>query len=355
MNKAKYDSLPADLKKVVDANSGAGPVGRDRPRVHRGGRHRQEDHCTGHDQRHSEGRTRELGEDRTTAGRCVDRRCVGQGRERKAALRRRQGADQQALAGPLAQFARKRGVHIVARIVGAIATSHTPTIGFAYDAKKQEDPVWKPIFDGFKPMQQWLAEKKPDVLLYIFNDHITSFFLDHYSHFALGSGRGVRAGRRGRWAAQAAADQGAPEAGRSTSASGWWPRSSTCRIFQGKDLDHGCFSPLSLLLPHEPDMALRDRAAAVSACSIRRCPAAALLQVGPGAAQGHRELSRGHQGGDRRHRRPVAPGARRALRIQQHALGHGVPRAAGEGSRRPDQGHASPSTRSWAAWKARKS
>ena len=37
-------------------------------------------------------------------------------------------------------------------------------------------------------MQQWLADKKPDVLLYIFNDHITSFFLDHYSHFALGVG-----------------------------------------------------------------------------------------------------------------------------------------------------------------------
>ena len=30
--------------------------------------------------------------------------------------------------------------------------------------------------------------KKPDVLLMIFNDHVTSFFFDHYSHFALGIG-----------------------------------------------------------------------------------------------------------------------------------------------------------------------
>ncbi len=76
----------------------------------------------------------------------------------------------------------------MATIIGGIATSHTPTIGFALDANKQLDPVWKPIFDGYKPVQQWLADKKPDVLLYIFNDHITSFFLDHYSHFALGVG-----------------------------------------------------------------------------------------------------------------------------------------------------------------------
>ena len=80
----------------------------------------------------------------------------------------------------------------MARIIGGIATSHTPTIGFALDAKKHEDPVWKPIFEGYQPVQDWLAKNKPDVLLYIFNDHITSFFLDHYSHFALGVGEEYR-------------------------------------------------------------------------------------------------------------------------------------------------------------------
>ena len=41
----------------------------------------------------------------------------------------------------------------MARIVGAIATSHTPTIGFAYDGKKQQDPVWKPDFRGLRADQ----------------------------------------------------------------------------------------------------------------------------------------------------------------------------------------------------------
>jgi gallate dioxygenase len=46
--------------------------------------------------------------------------------------------------------------------------------------------VWKPIFEAFKPVRHWLADNKPDVLLTIFNDHVTSFFFDHYSHFVLG-------------------------------------------------------------------------------------------------------------------------------------------------------------------------
>ena len=32
----------------------------------------------------------------------------------------------------------------MARIIGGIGTSHTPTIGFALDAGKQDDPVWAP-------------------------------------------------------------------------------------------------------------------------------------------------------------------------------------------------------------------
>ena len=76
----------------------------------------------------------------------------------------------------------------MARIIGMIATSHTPTIGFAFDGKKGEDPVWKPIFQAYEPIRDWIAEKQPDVLLVVYNDHITSFFFEHYSAFCLGIG-----------------------------------------------------------------------------------------------------------------------------------------------------------------------
>jgi gallate dioxygenase len=46
----------------------------------------------------------------------------------------------------------------MAQIVGGIATSHTPTIGFALDANKQNDPVWAPIFAGYEPVRSpWLS------------------------------------------------------------------------------------------------------------------------------------------------------------------------------------------------------
>ena len=34
----------------------------------------------------------------------------------------------------------------MAGIIGGVAASHTPTIGFAYDQHKQDDPSWAPIF-----------------------------------------------------------------------------------------------------------------------------------------------------------------------------------------------------------------
>ena len=76
----------------------------------------------------------------------------------------------------------------MARIVGGVAASHTPTIGFAYDQNKQDDPSWSPIFAAFKPVEDWFKEKRPDAIVYIFNDHVTSFFFDHYSAFTLGIG-----------------------------------------------------------------------------------------------------------------------------------------------------------------------
>ena len=138
----------------------------------------------------------------------------------------------------------------MATIVGGIATSHTPTIGFAVDTHKQNDPVWKPIFEGFKPLQAWLREKNPDVLFYIFNDHVTSFFFDHYSHFALGVGESYAPADEGGGARDLPPIKGHPALAQHI-AKGLVADEFDLSYFQHKDLDHGCFSPLSALLPHE--------------------------------------------------------------------------------------------------------
>jgi len=74
----------------------------------------------------------------------------------------------------------------MARILAGVGTSHVPAIGAALDTGKSGEPYWKPIFDGYQPSRQWLAEIKPDVVILVYNDHGTAFALDVVPTFALG-------------------------------------------------------------------------------------------------------------------------------------------------------------------------
>lgn len=138
----------------------------------------------------------------------------------------------------------------MARIIGGIAASHTPTIGFAHDAGKQNDPVWKPIFEGFKPVQEWIEAQRPDVLVMVYNDHVTSFFFDHYSAFTLGVGERYEVADEGGGPRELPGVNGhsalARHIGHSLVADEF-----DMSFFQDKPLDHGCFSPLSLLCAHD--------------------------------------------------------------------------------------------------------
>lgn len=138
----------------------------------------------------------------------------------------------------------------MANIVGAIATSHTPTIGFALDANKQHDAVWAPIFKAYEPVQQWLREKQPDVLLVVYNDHVTSFFFDHYSAFALGVGSEYQVADEGGGARKLPPVGGQAALARHIGSS-LMADEFDMAFFQNKPLDHGCFSPLSMLWPHQ--------------------------------------------------------------------------------------------------------
>lgn len=140
----------------------------------------------------------------------------------------------------------------MARIIGGIATSHSPTIGFALDKRKQDDPSWSPIFQAYEPVREWLASRKPDVLFFIYNDHVTSFFFDHYSHFALGIGESYAVADEGGGPRALPAVRGhadlAHHIGAALAADEF-----DMSFFQNRPLDHGCFSPLSMLWPHEPE------------------------------------------------------------------------------------------------------
>jgi protocatechuate 4,5-dioxygenase beta chain len=72
------------------------------------------------------------------------------------------------------------------RIIAGIGTSHVPSIGGAYDRGKTATPAWKPLFDAYVPVRQWLQEIKPDVAIMVYNDHGADFFFDKYPTFAVG-------------------------------------------------------------------------------------------------------------------------------------------------------------------------
>jgi protocatechuate 4,5-dioxygenase beta chain len=75
----------------------------------------------------------------------------------------------------------------MARIIGGITTSHIPAIGNAIARRQQDTPYWKPFFDGYGAVQDWLSVAKPDVAIVVYNDHGLNFFLDQMPTFAVGA------------------------------------------------------------------------------------------------------------------------------------------------------------------------
>lgn len=74
----------------------------------------------------------------------------------------------------------------MSKIVAGIGTSHVPSIGGAYDRGAQDEPDWKPLFDAYVPVKEWLKELKPDIAIIVYNDHGADFFFDKYPTFAVG-------------------------------------------------------------------------------------------------------------------------------------------------------------------------
>jgi gallate dioxygenase len=90
------------------------------------------------------------------------------------------------------------------------------------------------------------------VLLIIYNDHGTSFFFDHYSMFTLGIGESFAVADEGGGARPLPALKGHSQLAQHVGTA-LVAEEFDLSFFQDRPLDHGCFSPLSLLWPHEPD------------------------------------------------------------------------------------------------------
>ena len=75
----------------------------------------------------------------------------------------------------------------MAHLVAGLASSHIHAIGGAIHNGRQQEPYWKPFFDGFTPIHAWLDRVRPDVVVLFYNDHGLNFFLDKMPTFAVGA------------------------------------------------------------------------------------------------------------------------------------------------------------------------
>lgn len=134
----------------------------------------------------------------------------------------------------------------MAKIIGGIGVSHTPTIGFAVDKELREQAAWRPVFETFDQISDWLKRKNPEVLFFIYNDHITSFFFDHYSPFVLGVDDQYETADEGGGPREYPPVRGHKELARHIGHS-LFADEFDLSFFQKKPIDHGLFSPLSMM------------------------------------------------------------------------------------------------------------
>ncbi len=74
----------------------------------------------------------------------------------------------------------------MADVLYGVASSHVPAIGAAIDHGKEEQPYWRPLFEGYEGARKWMADTRPDVIILAYNDHASAFDLDLIPTFAIG-------------------------------------------------------------------------------------------------------------------------------------------------------------------------
>ncbi|MEB3369013.1 class III extradiol dioxygenase subunit beta [Saccharopolyspora mangrovi] len=140
----------------------------------------------------------------------------------------------------------------MAEVIWGLATSHVPSIGAAMDGGKTRDPYWKPLFDGYRPAREWMAERTPDVALVIYNDHANALDVDVVPTFALGTAEKYPVADEGFGRRPVPDLVGAPDLSlhllEQLVDDGF-----DMTALQALEVDHGCTVPLSVYCPEPGD------------------------------------------------------------------------------------------------------
>jgi len=134
----------------------------------------------------------------------------------------------------------------MARITASVYTSHVPAIGAALDLGKSQEPYWQPVFKGYEPSKQWMAENTPDVIFLVYNDHATAFSLEMIPTFAIGTAASFQPADEGWGPRPVPTVIGHPELAAHIAQS-VIQDDFDLTIVNKMDVDHGLTVPLSLM------------------------------------------------------------------------------------------------------------
>ncbi|NKQ51415.1 protocatechuate 3,4-dioxygenase [Amycolatopsis sp. K13G38] len=140
----------------------------------------------------------------------------------------------------------------MARVIWGLATSHVPSIGAAMDNHKTSDEYWKPLFDGYEPARKWMAARRPDVAIVIYNDHANAVGLDLVPAFGLGTADFYEVADEGWGRRPVPPVIGAPELSEHLVRE-LMDDEFDIATFNRLDVDHGLTVPLSVYCPDPGD------------------------------------------------------------------------------------------------------
>ena len=140
----------------------------------------------------------------------------------------------------------------MAEVIWGLGTSHVPSIGAAMDRGRTEHPDWKPLFDGYRPAREWMAEHTPDVAVVIYNDHANGVDLDIVPTFGIGTADRYRVADEGYGRRPVPEVVGHPELSLHLLES-LMDDGFDLTVFQELEVDHGLTVPLSVYCPEPGD------------------------------------------------------------------------------------------------------
>ncbi len=137
------------------------------------------------------------------------------------------------------------------KIVAGVGLSHVPSVGPVVDRGREAEPAWKPLFDAYVPVREWLRKLEADVAIVVYNDHGADFTFDKYPTFALG------AADRYRIADEGFGTRPLPEVGGDAEFSIHLCESLVAQeldltVCQEMGVEHGFLVPMNLCFPHTP-------------------------------------------------------------------------------------------------------